>query len=635
MFKSGGSAGERVINYLVLDSSCPYLTISRFLKDLDKELLGELDAVCRDNQMGCFPVARGRNSDDYFFEKYPQLVTLMERDKQRRIDSMKLQSRMDRVDTHDIKPRQTSIEKPPGPQSTPGTKGPAISSSPVLRSRQSISDLMFQMDEEATLLSPGDSFKGKSAIRGPKPGDVAESPALGSSLVEGVSFGERSYLDGQMKLASLQDNSSLLAESPAESRAEQKKNMNLSTPPNTTSSHATPWGSRSPMLPTTKKDLKDIMKEASENPLSTLSLGISRSNEARAATPARRESSSSTAGGGGGSGSAAGNFTPKLSQKERRKLQQQQMQERLAAEQRPREESQNPWKLPPLPPAGAAGPTLADKPEGLGGQESSHKVSAQKPAMTLRQTLAGGSPQLPKPGAAPVQTQTRSVSANVPPTAVAQPNSNPPTPKKYQHQHQQQQQQPTPIQSVRHIPRPGPPSHTSSSSNSLSLAAILMQQQTEKDEIREAATTKHNLQDIQLEQEFQEWWDKESRRVQGLADPEDEEGAAAGHGGGSRDGEGKNSGRGGRRSGHSNNNKRRGGGAGSGPGAGKEKGPSSALTQQLSRQRSDTHNHANPTVNPTHQQAHAGNNHPDSRRGGNGGRGGSGPRRRGKERARV
>lgn len=46
-----------------------------------------------------------------------------------------------------------------------------------------------------------------------------------------------------------------------------------------------------------------------------------------------------------------------------------------------------------------------------------------------------------------------------------------------------------------------------------------MQQQTEKDEIREAATAKHNLHDIQLEQEFQEWWDKESRRVQGLPDP--------------------------------------------------------------------------------------------------------------------
>jgi hypothetical protein len=51
------------------------------------------------------------------------------------------------------------------------------------------------------------------------------------------------------------------------------------------------------------------------------------------------------------------------------------------------------------------------------------------------------------------------------------------------------------------------------SSGQASLASILLQQQAEKDEIREAATAKHNLQDIQLEQEFQEWWDKESKRV--------------------------------------------------------------------------------------------------------------------------
>ena len=626
MSESGRLVNEWVITSLALYYSNTYLTIYRFLRGLDGELLGELDAVCRDNQMACFPVARGRNSDEYFLEKYPELIVLMERDKQRRIDSMKLQSRMDRVDTYDTKPRQASIEKPPGSQSTPKAKGPAIASSPVLKSRQSINDLMFQMDEEAALLSPGDSFKGKAAIRGPKPGDVTESPVLESSLVEGDSFGEQSYLDGQMTLASLQDNSSVQAESPTESRVELKKNMNLSTPPNAISSSAVPWGSRSPMLPASKKDLKDIMEEASETRVSDLSLGMSRSNEASvpAPAPARVESNSSTV--VGGSSSGAGNFTPKLSQKERKKLQQQQMQERLAAEQKPREAPQNPWKLPHPSPESATGSMspLVGKSDGLaGGHESSHKTPPQKPAMTLRQTVAGGTSQSPKPDAAPAQTQMRSVSANAPPMAATHPNINLPTPQ--QQQQQQQQQQPAPVHSVRHIPRPEPPS---SSSTSFSLAAILMQQQTEKDEIHEAATAKHNLQDIQLEQEFQEWWDQESKRVQGLAEPENEEDATTGHGGG-RDGGGKNSGRGGRRGG-SHGNKRRGGG--------KEKGSSSALTQQLSRQRSDNHNHnnpnpnanTNPNANHTNQRIHA-----DSRRGGNSGRGRSGARGHGKERARV
>jgi len=81
------------------------------------------------------------------------------------------------------------------------------------------------------------------------------------------------------------------------------------------------------------------------------------------------------------------------------------------------------------------------------------------------------------------------------------------------------------IQSIRHSPLQETKRHgfTSSPSSQLSLASILLQQQAEKDEIREAATTKHSLQDIQLEQEFQEWWDKESKRVMQQAEAEEAE----------------------------------------------------------------------------------------------------------------
>lgn len=528
------------------------------MEDLDGDLLSELDVICHDNQMACFPISRGRNTDDYILEKYPELVALMERDKQRQIDSMKLQSRMDRIDTHDTKQRQTSSEKRP---TTPRAKGPPakdmsnVTSSPILKSKQSISDLMFQMDEEATL-SPGDASKGKAAMRNPKPVDVTESPILGSSVVEGDSFGERSYLDGQM-LSSLPDNNSPVAESPTESRAGRKRsvNINLSTPPNTTSSSAAPWGSRSPMMPA-KKDLKNIMEEASETRVSNLSLGMSKSSE----TPARKESTSGP--GGTSNSNGAGNFTPKLSQKERKRLQQQQAQERLATEQKAKEGPQNPWKLSSPSPAGSAPTTTPESPpsgQDIQSHSHSHKAALpQRPAMTLRQTVAGS----PKPGV----PQSHSISGNLPPPApgTTQPNTNlPPTPPS-----QQQPQQPLPIHSVRHIPRPEPA--TSSSAGSLPLAAILMQQQSEKDEIREAASAKHNLQEIQQEQEFQEWWDKESKRVQGLPDPDAEDNVN-----GDKDKSGsRNSGRGGssssssRRGNHHGNRRRGGSGGGDGRGSG-------------------------------------------------------------------
>lgn len=149
-----------------------------------------------------------------------------------------------------------------------------------------------------------------------------------------------------------------------------------------------------------------------------------------------------------------------------------------------------------------------------------------------------------------------------------------------------------------------------------------MQQQTEKDEIREAATAKHNLQEIQQEQEFQEWWDKESKRVQGIPDPDAEENVNGDKGkAGSR-----NSGRGGSsssRRGNHHGNKRRGGSGGGGGTAGnngKDKAGPSSLTQQLSRQRPEQ-----PSTGPSS---------PNPRRAGGDGRG-SGFRGRGKERARV
>ncbi|PYI12728.1 BTB domain and ankyrin repeat protein [Aspergillus sclerotiicarbonarius CBS 121057] len=467
------------------------LLANRLLEDLNDILLGALDSVCRENQMASFPVSRGRNTEEYIYEKYPEVVSLVEEDRKRRIDSMRIRSRLNRADNHEGKSRLMGNQKAAASplmqkaKASPARENPTpITRSPLLKSRQSMGDLMFQMDDEY-LLSPGDSVKGKGAVRDANPTAVnehrpsLESPALGSSIVGGGSFGGRSYLDDQM--ASPRD----LAppDSPSESRAAAlyKKRNGSDSPPDLAQ---TPWTSS--VLSSSKKSLKDIMSEASGHRVSNLSLGMG----------ARRETNSNSA--------------SKVSQKERKKIQQQQMQDMLTAQQKAKEAPQNPWKVPspssPVPVNGQVGPS-----------EESAKSTTPKPSMTLRQTVAGTPPPGAKQKAAPVQAQGRSVSTNFQtpprpsisgPSTAAPSASNSSTP------------QPS-VQSIRHIPRPEPyqKSFHSPSSNSLSLATILMQQQTEKDEIREAATAKHNLEDIQLEQQFQEWWDKESRRIQGLPEP--------------------------------------------------------------------------------------------------------------------
>ena len=419
---------------------------------------------------------------------------------------MALQSRLSHVESYDVRSRASGNEKS---NASPSVRKQRASvskdvvsptSSPMLKARPSTGDLMFQMDDEAAL-SPSDS-KGKSVIRGMRLGEsetpsYPDSPALGASIPEAGSLDGRSFLDQQM--SSPPD--ALLAQSPTAARSIALGRRKPS------SAQDAPWSS--PVISDGKKDLKDIMGETSQSRVSNLTLGMT----------GKRESS--------------GTATPKISQKERRKMQQQQMQEKLAAEQRAKEARENPWQLPSLSPSGAQ-----SKFDPLPGQkspapQSPHSLKTpQKSSMTLRQTVAGTPPPQPRPVTTPVQTQSRSVSSNMQqPKASPSPSSGPPTP------FQQALAKAAPqssIQSIRHIPRPDAniPGSRSPSYGSLSLAAILEQQQTEKNEIREAATAKHNLEEIQAEQEFQQWWDEESKRVQGLLDPEPQQrGGKSGRGG--------------------------------------------------------------------------------------------------------
>jgi hypothetical protein len=75
---------------------------------------------------------------------------------------------------------------------------------------------------------------------------------------------------------------------------------------------------------------------------------------------------------------------------------------------------------------------------------------------------------------------------------------------------------PSIAQSIRHIPAPVEPSLQ------LSIDDIVEQERLQKELLKEAVA-KRDLGEIQAEQEFAEWWEKESRRVQGYdVEPTDE-----------------------------------------------------------------------------------------------------------------
>jgi alpha-tubulin suppressor-like RCC1 family protein len=462
---------------------------NRYLEDLDEMLLNELDAICHSNQLSFWPISRGQNSEENLLSVHPEIRKALEADKQKRIDAMTLQSRLEVMQYYDVRARSITNDQTSSSSSVRKSKAsvsresPKAGGTPKLKPTPSTGDLMFQMDDEA-LMSPGDS-KGKGVVRGLKFTEgisgnrsYPDSPALGASVPDD-SLGGRNYLDDQMS----SPQGALLAQSPSESRAlslNQKHAISSYDP------SSAPWSS--PAIAGSKKDLKDIMGETTQSRVSNLTMGI----------VDRRESSTKS--------------SPKMSQKERKKIQQQQMQEQLAAQQKMKDAPKNPWQKPITP-----SPAAPSKHDPLPGQTAPSEPKAAQRSMTMRQTVAGTPPPKSKPVATPVQTQRRSVSGNPQPAPHSKPSTSGPSATQ---SNQPTSPPPPAIQSIRHIPRPDPIGMMSPSSGSYSLSTILLQQQTEKEAIREAATAKHNMQEIQAEQEFQQWWEEESRRVQGLADPE-------------------------------------------------------------------------------------------------------------------
>ncbi|KAL1303399.1 hypothetical protein AAFC00_006791 [Neodothiora populina] len=524
------------------DASLEYMCLSLeamlqggLLDELDEDILLELDDVVRDNQLACLPIARSGRAEADLLDRYPELAALMDRERRAKIDSIILHSKYQDVESWGPNSfRGQSFEEGFNSQSPLNQKRRKSSRgglSPYLRGKSAVQEFGASIDEDEPL------DLGQPVFRSP---DADIERELGKGMAVGTPTG--TWLNSKGKLTSP------AIGTPTDEKLDSKGSWPTpaTATPGSTAKTA-PWAATP--SPGSKIEMKDIMAQASTSWVSNLSLGIaaSRAQENGGPTPAAGSATAISS-----SATAAPPSSFKMSQKERKKIQLAQQEQMAQAEKNVAINSTSPWQKV------NKGPSLKEVMTNGSGSSSravSPKPSATKPVLgrpsttphlTMRQTIANPKPsieakakspltQSPTPGSAsgPVPTKANGTTSTTPvrPTATpaavldARPTSSSSTSKQSSFIKPLRQASiaaaisPSPppdlssksfpnlIQSIRHAPKPVEPSLQ------LSMSEILSQQQLEKDIIREAREAKRNLQDIQAEQEFQEWWDRECQRV--------------------------------------------------------------------------------------------------------------------------
>ncbi|OBT61833.1 hypothetical protein VE03_08826 [Pseudogymnoascus sp. 23342-1-I1] len=428
---------------------------NQLLNDLDDDLLAELDEVIRGNQLACLPFAKSGRAELLLHERHPSLAGELDEDRQRKLRDMAF-----RISLRDDEGRFSSsfkariggldgAESPPPSYMTPKRQGTPrqAAASPRIRPKDSIADLMFDMedDESSTsgALSPSLVPLGSASTPFADSTTALPPPAFKNK-------GKRSiFVRDPSILSSPQEPATPPRGSPG---------TNLKT-----------WVS--PGLPSTKLNMREIMSQASSNQTSSLSMGISAQRE-------KDEAASKAA-------------APKLSQKERKKQQQQAalQQEELSKRPSPSENPSGPWQV------AAAGPRI-NLSDIIGGDSNSPPPGASSlkvptPSPSRRPRAASPDTRFSgQRGKSDVSSQSYKSSRG------------PATP---------QMMKSSPLATNRELfpalsPRAEP-------TLQLSMSDIIGQQKREQDLVKEAVA-KRSLQEIQEEQAFQEWWDKESRRAQ-------------------------------------------------------------------------------------------------------------------------
>ncbi|TLD32470.1 BTB/POZ-like protein [Venturia nashicola] len=489
------------------------------LEELEEDVLTELDETSQRLQQSCSIFARSGRAEELLAERYPDLEKRIAQERQSKIDSILLLNKYGDTGPrapasyragsfHEMSsetPLQHKTKRRLSKDIAAGSPSPATS--PILKGKRSAHDLIFDMDEEDEE-------------------DLTTQSSLTERLREAASPNTK---PSTTSVSTQRENSPFLSRFAPPSGVPlsfQRASADAIPSPK---DPGRPWGATP--LPSSKLNIKEVIEQASSSRTSTLSIGLS------AKAPAEPKTS--------------GSFTSKLSQKERKKLMQAQQQgdsspflvpEPASASPSPA----SPWQL------SATKQRSVSKTSSEPFLAPGSAPAARTPQLTMRQTIANpstSSKQDTSATSAAQAAQSRSVSTS-------QITSSPqPMPKAKQRQGSSSSKapvnrpatdvpgfaisdKPVPIQSVRHEPQ----RTKELSLDQRSILDILSEQAIEKTAIKDFAA-KRSLQEIQQEQEFQEWWEKESARVI------EEEQAAAAMGkrdtGASR-GRGKRRGRGGK-----------------------------------------------------------------------------------------
>lgn len=432
-----------------------------YLNELDPELSKELDQVVRANQLACMPFAKSGRAEMLLHQRHPDLAAAIKQDRLKRINAIALQTRhqgMSTLNADLFDEDTTTTTIPPRKKSTHFHKEPG--QTVVTAKSTSSKDLIFDMDLDfdRSLQSP----RGSPSIK-PASGVAGLPPTVrGTPLDEEMS---------PSKLASPYNNDGSLTSRTCRTPLSPRVSENTPT------KSGPPW-SLTPMR--SKASMRNIMAQAASGRTSPIRQGLKSLQG-----PVPDESSPFSLPG------------PKVSQKDRKRQQaQKQSVEAVSFERGQSTAKPFSWQAISASRKGPAFKQVLQTATSDAPAKQPALKSSITPQLTMRQTLANSKfnepgtnlshadqeADLDIPGLAAGQGEAQN-------TKILEPPNHRPT-----------------TLATRHRP-------AFDLEWGLSMSEIVSQQQLEKDIIKDAVA-KRNLQEIQAEQEFQEWWEKESARVQ-------------------------------------------------------------------------------------------------------------------------
>ena len=438
---------------------------NHLLEDLDDDLLRDLDQVVRDNQLARLPFARSGRAELLLHERHPSLAEDIE--EERRIRIKELAYKVSQKDeekklSSSYKTRVGSLDEmaAPSPTTDRSLRKSRVSRnepfSPSLRPKNSLGDMIFDMDDDLTMTRGTASPESKGGVAHLDL-DTEPMPQLPKSWQQSKGK-EPQGLDSPIGNTPVHGSMSPHGDQDMVMRGSQNGN---------------PWASRA--LPTSKLDLKGIMSEATSK--SALTAGLAAQQTA------------------GSSGSKPQN---KISQKEKKKqrqlqaeaeaAEQEQQANRIAWEKVPSGGRPAPWKAATPAPKTSLKEAMSSESAARGAVAANPKplvASEASPGLSKARTA---SPDTRFPG------QGRSSSASHGPSATSS----------------EKKQKPL----VPHSKSYMTPAHKVDDEVFGATMADIIGQQAREQQLAREAVAKRSLQEIQQEQEFQQWWDQESRRAQ-------------------------------------------------------------------------------------------------------------------------